>query len=243
MTDLDLELVSQYLDGELPEAEASALERRLAHEPDLRDGLERLRRADEHLRAAANVPGCDRVPPHITAMLSGPSGNVLPFPSRRGGMGLGLAVAASLVAAAGLLLAPQWRVAEDGLHPADARGELVASALESTASSADQWVTLADGSQLRPVLSFAAGDQWCREYQLNTDRQRWHGVACRTESGWHTQVLVDDNSPAAAPDRQGSYIPAGAGDLDSISSFIQSHATDIPLSTGEEAALIARQWQ
>lgn len=237
MTDHDYEILSQYLDGELPAEETRELERRLAAETPLRETLDRLRRADDHVRALANAPGCDRVPLHIAAMLEAPRDTVVPFPSPRGRTGVGLAIAASLVAAAGLLLAPQWQDSQnDGT-----RDSLVAGALESTPSSADGWTALADGSQLRPVLSFAGTDgHWCREYQLNAGEQHWRGVACRDEAGWHTALLVDDKTLAA---NANAYQPAGAGDVDAISAFIDDHATDIPLSASEEAALIANDWQ
>jgi hypothetical protein len=242
MTEHDFELLSRYLDGELPAAETQKLERRLADEPQLRQTLDKLQRIDHQLQDLSHAPGCDRVPAHIAALLA-PEARpaVLPFPERRGRAAIGLAVAASVVAAAGLLLAPQWRDALDGLHPADASSPLVAAALEETPSSAEHWVNLSGDSRLRPVLSFAgAGGQWCREYQFNQEGQQWHGIACRDAGTWRTEVLVSDSGPATSPDY---YQPAGAGDLDAISSYINEHATDIPLSAGEEAALIANDWR
>ncbi|MBN7795970.1 hypothetical protein [Parahaliea mediterranea] len=246
MTEHDFELLSQYLDGELGDAEAAALEQRLANEPGLRSTLDSMRRVDDDLRAALHPPGCDRVPRHVAALLeeAGAKSNVVPFPSRRGRAGVGLAVAASLLAAVGLWLAPQWQVAERGAHPADAANDLVAQALENTPSSADEWTPLDDGGQLRAVLSFAgASGQWCREYQLGRGTEQWRGVACRSrDSGaWHTQVLVEEHSAAAATGAD--YQPAGAGDLDTISNYIGEHATDIPLSASEESELIANDWQ
>lgn len=243
MTEHDFELLSRYLDGELPPTESAGLERRLASEPALKDALDTLRQVNASVRAEAHAPGNDRVPAHIAAMLdSKPAADVVPFPSRRGRAGVGLAIAASLVAAVGLWLAPQWRVADTGLHPADARQPQVADALENTPSSAEDWTPLADGGQLRPVLSFAGTDsQWCREYQVSQQREQWRGVACRGEAGaWHTQILVSDSGH---PVRGDTYQPAGAGDLDAISDYINDRAASIPLSADEEAALIADDWQ
>jgi len=247
MTEHDFELLSQYLDRELADAETTALERRLANEPGLRATLDKMRRVDDNLRVTLHPAGCDEVPPRITALLEAAcpaASNIVPFPSRRGRAGVGLAVAASLLAAVGLWLAPQWRVADHSIHPADAGNDLVARALEDTASSADEWTSLDDGGRLRAVLSFAgASGQWCREYQLGLGSEQWRGVACRSHDNgaWHTQVLVEEHSVAA--DTGMDYQPAGADDLDTISRYISDHATDIPLSASEEAALIANDWQ
>jgi len=239
MTQRDYELLSQHLDGELSAVDESALQRRLTTEPELRGTLEAMRLANSRVRDVVHAADLGPVPARVTALLqASPDNNVVPFPARRGRAAVGFAIAASLVAAAGLLLAPQWQAV---LHDGDSVDSLLAEALESTASSADQWRTLPDGSQFRPVLSFAAtSGQWCREYQISVSGQPSHGVACRGDSGWRTEVLVDGQIQAFSDNQ---YQPAGAGDLDEISSFINEHATAIPLSATEEAKLIENDWQ
>jgi hypothetical protein len=50
----------------------------------------------------------------------------------------------------------------------------------------------------------------------------------------------------AAADGSGSgddYRPASAAGAGEVTSYVDTHAADIPLSLDQEAALIARQWQ
>ncbi|WP_116365821.1 anti-sigma factor family protein [Parahaliea mediterranea] len=235
MTTQDLELLSQYLDGELPAGDVARLEQRLAQEAPLAAELRRLKQADDAVRAFAEQGAAGGVPSHVAELLApvSQSARVIPFPSRRGRAAVGFAIAASLVASVGLVLAPQWQAGDDG--------PLLAQALETTPSSADEWLTLADGRSLRPVLSFAGDDgRWCREYQLQDGGQQWRGVACRGDSGWQTEVQVGE---PADLDNSGDYLPAGADDVDAISDFIHRHAAGIPLSAAEEARLIDQHWR
>ena len=103
MSEQDYELLSQYLDGELGASQVQQLERRLGQEPGLRSQLERLQSVNASLVSAFDIPGADTVPTAVTRMVtdSGHS-NVVAFPQRHKA-GLGFAVAASLLAATGLL--------------------------------------------------------------------------------------------------------------------------------------------
>ncbi len=239
MTQHEDEILSRYLDGEMPAGERADLESRLAAEPALAARLRSLQAVDELIQAAAQGPGSGEAPAATRALLERRSAQVIPLrPTPVVRRAAGLAIAASVVAAAGLLLAPQWRQADD----ADLRAQQVAEALETSPSSAEQWVALGDGARLRPVLSFAtAGGEWCREYQLASNSQQWRGVACRAgDAVWHTEVLVAEAQLTAGSD---SYQPAGADDVDAVSGYIASHAADIPLNADQEARLIARDWQ
>ncbi len=73
MNDLDYELISQYIDGELPAEEAMALRRRLLAEPELRTAYDRMRRADDKVRGAFAGAWTEKVPERISAMLAGSS--------------------------------------------------------------------------------------------------------------------------------------------------------------------------
>ena len=232
MTEQDLELLSQFIDGELPAAEARVLRERLLAEPGLRAQLERMKAIDARLRQAFGEAGS--VPPHISALLAASEAGDPPARPRHGRR-WGFAIAASVLAAAVFLASPEWRQQQPAGDTALAR------ALESVPSSSDDWTALGDERLVRPMLSFQnrAGG-WCREYLLQDGDGSWHGVACREgESRWTTELLV----PEAAAAATGDYRPAGAGDAGAIADFVDRHAADIPASASEEAGLIARGWQ
>ncbi len=249
MTEHDLQLLSQYLDDELSPAQVGALEQRLATEPALRREWQRFKLADEQVRALANVPGADQIPAQVSAMLQldyqrqkKGGAKILTFPTRRPlHTGAGFAVAASLVMAIGLILTPQWRSTNHSVHPAAASQPGIAQALEGTPSSLDEWVAVGANSHLRPVLSFAnTQGQWCREYQIQQDTSQWRGIACRTNSGWHTELVVTDGSLAVTGTE---YQPAGADDADAIANYVNTQSSDIPLSADDEVRLIGNSWQ
>jgi len=240
MTEQEYELLSQYLDGELAAPVAQELRKRLIAEPQLRASLERLKKVNNSVKDAFDVPGADAVPARIVKMVENTKTgtNGLPAPRRAG---WGLAVAASLVAATGLLLTPDWRQQGPEYSADGASGDpLLTQVLEYSASRADGWDTLEDNRQVRPLLSFQNTEGgWCREYLLSEGGRTWRGVACRSEGQWTTEVL----SIGAFSGSVNEYRPAGATDSDEIASFINTHSAAIALSLKEEADLIASKWQ
>lgn len=232
MKEQDYEILSQYLDGELPAGQVSELERRLAADSSLAAELQAMRGVDRAVRKA--FAGADRAPAHVAAMLEQENSNVVPF-RRRSRPAWHYAVAASLVAAAGLLLTPDWN--QQGGYNGDA---LLSQLLEQSPSSADNWQTLEDGREVRAVLSFAnhAGN-WCREYLVQAGDGAHRGVACRADQGWDTVVIA----PADIPGDMGDYRPAGAGDADAVAGYLAEHAAGIALSADDEARLIESDWK
>ncbi|TDG13553.1 hypothetical protein E2F43_08440 [Seongchinamella unica] len=230
MNEQDYQLLSQYLDGELNDIAARQLEQRLQAEPQLRASLEEMGKLDDRVKQA--FAGTDKAPQRIVAMLR-PASNIVSFPARRQRRAWQYAVAASLVAAAGVLLAPQWQ------QNAPA-GPTLAGILETTPSMAAGWKTLADGSQVRPVLSFHSMDgNWCREYLLSVSGEAQRGVACREAGQWDNRVLAAAELPGSASE----FRPAGAGDADAVADFLAEHAEGIPLSAADEKALIDTHWE
>ena len=80
MTDQDIQLLSQYLDGELDNTAATGLEQRLQQEPALHAELQRMQALDRQFKQAFKARGTDSVPPRIAAMLGNPASNVIRFP-------------------------------------------------------------------------------------------------------------------------------------------------------------------
>ena len=245
ITDQDYEILSQYLDGELPAGMARQLEQRLASEPLLQATLGRLQALQRQLQATYSQLGDSPVPARTLALLQGahaqdtqhaqPSAKIVQLPHKRG-IYRGFALAASLVVAVSAVLVSQLN--QQSAQPgADA---LLSAALETTPSRAGGWETLADGRTVRPVLSFQnSTGNWCREYLVGDSAGHWHGVACRGDNGWATEVLA----ATQVEDSSAQYRPAGATDQVDVADFIDRNATGIPLDASEEANIMARSWQ
>jgi hypothetical protein len=236
MTDQDLELLSRYIDGELPSAAAQTLRKRLLTDLQLRARLDRMQTVDSSVKAAFDMPGAADVPARVIEMVENTTTSTGGL-SAQHRAGWGLAIAASLLAATGLLLAPQWQQSSGELPSGDA---LLADTLENSPSRAQGWETLADGSLMRPLLSFPdSRGGWCREYLLSSQDNTWRGVACRNSGTWITAV----RSPDVLAGSTTEYRPAGAANPDQITAFINTHSADIAVSLKQEADLIAHDWQ
>lgn len=241
MTDNDYELLSQYIDGELPSGAADQLRQRLTQEPDLQLSLERMAAVDQSLQMAFSGPGSERVPAQVTELLQPASAEVIPFPTRQGRSGRGFAIAASLVAACGLVLTQTWQNGVTGESESKGGDVLLSQVLEQSPSRGDGWENLADGRQFRAVLSFPhKSGHWCREYLMSEGSGHSRGIACRTEGNWVAHISVPDQSLNGSITE---YRPAGANNPNSIADFIDSFSNDIPLNTSQEAELIADGWE
>ena len=228
----DIQLLSQYIDGELPAADTQALRKRLLAEPGLRAEYDALRAADEQLKAHFDQAGAAEVPARVSQLLATPDSN---GEGRRAGFGL--AIAASILAASGLLLVPQTGQIAGESDGANA----LAQALESSASRASGRDELADGRQFRAVLSFPGADgNWCREYMIADGDSNQHGVACRENGEWQTRVQAPDLLPQ--DNAADAYRPAGANNAQIIGEYIDNNASGIPLSLKQESQLIQSNW-
>lgn len=237
LTEQDHQLLSQFVDGELSPQAARDLEQRLASEPALSARLEALCALDNRLKSAFASPQFSSVPGHITGLLDPVPARVLPWRQRRT-QSWGYAIAASLAIAVCGTLVTQWE--RDSAQSGAPVEYSLAQALEQLPSSGSEWTSLADGSKIRPVLSFRShGGEWCREYLVDVTVTTWHGVACRAQQGW-TNAVIEETKLVIGP---GEYRPAGANEPDSVATFIDRQSADIPLSAEQEAALIGQSWQ
>ncbi len=231
MHDEDFQLLSQYLDGELDVFSTRRLEQRLAAEPALADTLAQMREQQARLQNA--FEGQDTVPTRVVGLLKSHENVVsLPRPEKQR-PAWHYALAASLVAGIGLMVAPPWQAPQQ-------QDAGLASVLESSPSMADGWASIADGRQVRPVLSFKGSDgNWCREYLISDTETASRGVACREAGQWQVQVLAATEIPGGSSE----FRPAGAGDSDAVASYLAAHAEGIALSADQEAELIEAGWQ
>ncbi|MDO8862940.1 hypothetical protein Q6D67_14620 [Haliea sp. E1-2-M8] len=242
MQDRDFELLSAYVDGELEPAAAAALTSRLAQEPALSARLAELQTLHSELQDAATSDDGTPVPARIRELLQPRPGRIRSLPHRlarfQGNLRQGLAIAASLTAVAGLLLASQW---QNGLEGA-ADDVLLAAALETLPSRAAGWDTLDDGRRLRAVLSFPNKEgSWCREYILADEDSAIRGVACRDSSNWTTRIAVPQALLPGGDEE--AYRPASASDSGDFARFIDQHVAGDVAGAESEAGLIAGSWQ
>ncbi|QFU75461.1 hypothetical protein EY643_07210 [Halioglobus maricola] len=229
MNEQDNQQLSQYLDGELDVFSSRALEQRLQQEPELAATLDRMKGQDVAIRSALQQTA--EAPASVRAMLT-PASNVVALPQRKARPAWQYAIAASLVAAAGLAISPTWQSAPNAQ-------QMLAEVLETSPSMASGWETLDNGSQVRPVLSFKDNEgNWCREFLITEADEASRGVSCREAGEWQTQVLAATEIPGDAT----QFRPAGATDADSVANFLADQTDSIPLSAAEEAALIENHW-
>jgi len=245
----DEELLSQYLDSELNAQESQQLEQRLANEPALQLMLDEMRNMDQTLKSSYRTSRARTVPARILDMLSKPlsqssspgkaGGDVIPFPNQQRKARWSFAIAASVMAASGLLL-----VQGTGQQLADQSSgadTLLSQALENVQSRGDGWEILSDGRKMRPVLTYARlGGGWCREYLLSEGPETSRGIACRqSEGNWVNEV--HEVQPAASESLE--YRAAGAGESGKVAQFMSNSADGIALNGEREEELIATKWR
>ena len=248
----DDELLSAYIDNELPDEEAGALDERLGAEPELMRRLEALRAADAAVREA--YAQIDRTPLPASvldlfddARPASKADNVIAFPT--GGIRrffeAPVAVAASIALAVGfvgaLLLRP------DVLLPAPG-AVLVAGAvpsdsafyelLESTPSGELRDLS---GDPAEVLLTFedVTGD-WCRQIRVGGAGHSIHGVACRRGGTWQLETIA--LGAAGTPDGQfGTAAGTAPGAIEAaVDGLIGAGA---PLGAAEEKAFISGAWE
>ncbi|WOJ93657.1 hypothetical protein R0135_00470 [Congregibacter variabilis] len=257
LSDQDIELLSQYLDGELAPTLSRALEARLHNEAALQSGLLRMQELNQRLRDA--LAEHDAIPQAVQALLHDTSAvdgtdsgvafgaTVLAFPGRTPAPAVAAkvaakpvwmyALAASFVGAIALSLVTDLSQSPQSRLPGN--DGLVTAALDELPSG-NGWAELSDGREIQPVLSFPHEDgRWCREYLLRGGESDWRAVACKEQSSWVTQAAGLESYL----DPSDTYRPAGASDSAPVASFISQHAGDIALGRDDEIALIDRNWQ
>lgn len=228
------ELLSRYMDGEATSEEVTSVEARLETDKAFAARLDIFKHNDALLKSSHASRGMD-VPPGLAARLACEQA---PSVKTKGFRTPAFALAASLTMAIGLGLALQLAGTDTDSTPRMDRA--LASALETKPSRAEGWDRLADGRELRAVLTFPAADgNWCREFMLATQDSHWRGVACREANTWVTQVIGRE----VFLDRETGYRPAGANDNDSVARFIDNTAADVALSRKQELNVIASGWQ
>jgi anti-sigma factor RsiW len=262
----DDELLSAWLDGELPPDRATELERRLEKEPALALRLERLSEADAALRDALAPVADEPMPQSLLDAIGAHSekspeagrddsrgGTVVDLGARRRGREPGafpwsLALAASVILAIGGVLG--YLVAEDGSAPdaallASMGGVARGSGLDDTLETAPSGTAreIAAGLTVTPVLSFESRDGgYCRELAIAGANGSAAALACRGDDGWRVEALSFLAGPARNGNQAGGeFRPAGRA-TSAIDAAIDERIVGDALDAAAEAALIGSAW-
>lgn len=242
------EILSAFLDGELPESQVERLRDRLAKDPALADRLAELSTTDEalvkHYSAIDERPLPDRLQQLLAdsdtrseSETEAQSAQVIEFPLwRRARQALsehaGLAASVALALGFGLAqvtgsLAPD---AGDSWQP-------VAHSLETLPSGASQ--SLSGGQEITARISFVNQQgQYCRQYRITGPEQSSENIACRTEQGgaaWEQMASI--RQPAR---ETGSYQTASGGSV--LDGVLDQMMADGIIEPSREQQLIQQNW-
>jgi len=237
------ETLMAYADGELDEAQRSAVERAMREDPQVAAAVERHRAlrakvfgaysgvldepVPERLRpkAAAQAPGVVSLDAVREARRQAAAATATASAPRRPAWLQWGAIAASLVV--GVLAGSAWLGGgQQAWVSADANGRLVAGDALASALS-DQLASAQAQGPVRIGTSFASKDGgYCRSFQLQDSA----GLACREGDSWRIPVFKEGGA-ANTEYRQASGMPAAV--LEAIDERIEGTALD---AQGERAA-------
>jgi hypothetical protein len=236
MNEDKLEMLSRYLDGELEDSTRQELESLLEQDSELRDQMDKLVAADAIMYQAINDLAADDVPAHITALVQESSKETsLEDQPRPHETRWPMALAASTLVLVSFLGGQRMPLTSD----VDA-GATLNTALETSASMPEGWISLQNGAQIRPTLSFASSSgNWCREYLMRKPDGQWQGVACRLDGNWQIGLLIATEAQQATGD---AYLPAGEKS-NAVFSAYTANLGGSPVGSAEETELIAHNWR
>lgn len=242
------EILSAFIDGELPAEEMDEVRREIDQSAALAARVEALKKADRAVACAYRAIDDEPMPQGVLDLLAAkseaPDSNVVSLPRRRAGGGARYwpaALAASLALAAGVGLGLQFSAGGALIAGTIEKGNPLYAALETTPSAETVKLDGRRGAIFTPVLSFRsqAGDI-CREFSLSSGDRGNRAVACRGDDAWIVEFAV-----AAAPlaTDSGVYSTASSGLNEAFDSFVDDLIANEPFAPEEEAALIEAGWK
>jgi anti-sigma factor RsiW len=241
----DEELMA-YVDGEVDDEKAHAIEVAAAADPDIAGTIDMFARTRMMARDAFSSVLRETVPPKLldTALgrstkerPSAPIRNIIRLrPPRPSVIAISMAAAACVAV---IVAGVAGYVAGAGLRNTDGRAariELAAasdeiSGLLGTVRSGEQ-ATLEGGETFGIIGSFRdRGDRFCREFEISGERNGSLAVACRADGGWAVEFAMQTAS-------SGGYEPASSTAV--LDSYLTQIGAGSALSDDEERALLNR---
>lgn len=242
------EILSAFIDGELPPEEMDEVAREIDKSAALAARVEALKKADRAVAGAYRTIDEEPMPQGVLDLLAAknraPVSNVVAMPRRHAGGGARYwptALAASLALAAGLGLGLQFSAGGALIAGTIEKGNPLYAALETTPSAETVTIDGRRGATITPVLSFRSqtGDI-CREFSLSSGDRANRAVACRGENAWTVEFAV---AAALQATDSGAYSTASSGLNSAFDSFVDDLIANEPFAPEEEAALIEAGWK
>ncbi len=243
----DIDELMALHDGELPAGDTSEAREQRFDDPASRELLDKLAKADKAFAAAADellempVPSrlvdAIRQPRPEPEQLAEPqSAEILPFPRRRGLVGLAIAAGLATV------IATNTQLFQSPAGPTVDAGEagyaaLLQEVMESVPSGDVR--SSADGSiSIAPMLSFTTeADTFCREFMSSQAGAESSGVACRDRAGrWE---LISQQGSVSAQESDAYRVAEG---LEAGAELAPALTRATELSYTEEQQAIQSGW-
>lgn len=220
-----------WLDGELPEPQASAMAARVAADPELAALADQHRALSNRLSAAFAPVLAAPVPERLQTAAEPRTAEVIDFAARarrRQWSVAGLAAAASL--ALGLLIGTN--VPREGDSFRSTGGQLAAAGPLDAALDR-QLAAAGEQNGVRIGLSFKDREgRYCRTFAAEAQ----NGLACRRGEDWAIEGLVGSGST------QGDYRMA-SGQHPALSALIDSRLAGEAFDPAAEAQAVAQHWK
>jgi hypothetical protein len=238
--ELNDELLCAYMDGELDAEMRARVEKALIDDAGARVRLERMRVADERLKAEIPLPALQPNDPLSARILDG-----TPVPrTSRAPLRLGAVITALAAGAAGLVVgfvlarsqqAPETPVA--AVAPAPSLSGASSNALLLAALDGGESGKAIDqgGRSAQIILTFESDDgRYCRAFRSHEANAAAEGVACRNDGQW--EVVAWDGT--VDPDE--GFRAAGASEL--LDDVMDRLGGSAALEAADERALIEQHW-
>lgn len=238
--ELNDEVLCAYLDGELDAEMRARVEQALVDDAGARVRLERMRAADERLKAEIPLSALQPNDPLSARILDGtPAPRVSRPPLRLGAVITALAAGIGGVIV-GFVLARSQEVPETPFVAAAPAPSLSGASsnrlLLAALDSGESGKSIEEGGHsARVILTFEADDgRYCRAFRSHEASTAAEGVACRNGGQW--EVVAWDGT--VDPDE--GFRAAGASEL--LDDVMDRLGGGAALEAADERALIERHW-
>ena len=239
--ELNDELLCAYMDGELDADMRARVERALVDDAGARVRLERMRVADERLKAEIPLPALQPNDPLSAHILDGKPVPGVGRASRRWGVAIAALAAGISGVIVGFVLsrsqeAPEAPVIATSVPSPSLSGASSNALLLAALDSGESGKTIQEGGRsAQVILTFETDDgRYCRAFRAHETGVAAEGVACRSGAQW--AVVAWDGT--VDPDE--GFRAAGASEL--LDDVMDRLGGGAALEAAEERALIERRW-